>query len=152
MDRPTGRRLGLLRVALDQGLAAILAEVAPRHPELRPAHLLIFRLGGIDGLRAAELAEHAGMTKQSMHELMTHLERHGYLERHPDPADTRARLVRLTKDGRKLEQQIHRAIAGVLESWRDRVGTERFDALWSTLQDITGESGPLPDLADLRNG
>ncbi len=92
------------------------------------------------------------MTKQSMHELMTHLERHGYLERHPDPADTRARLVRLTKDGRKLEQQIHRAIAVVLESWRDRVGTERFDALWSTLQDITGESGPLPDLADLRNG
>ena len=73
----TGRRLGLLRVALDQALAAVLAQVSPSHPPLRPAHLLIFRFGGIEGATTAELAAHAGMTKQSMHELVTHLERHG---------------------------------------------------------------------------
>ena len=76
-----GRRLGLLRVALDQALAAVLARVGPSHPALRPAHLQIFRFDGIEGATAAELAFHAGMTKQSMHELVTHLERNGYLTR-----------------------------------------------------------------------
>jgi DNA-binding MarR family transcriptional regulator len=145
-----GRRFGLLRVALDQAAAAMLARVGPSHPALRPAHLQIFRFGGIEGATAAELAVHAGMTKQSMHELVTHRERNGYLAREPDPGDTRARLVRLTPSGRALERDVHLAIAEVLESWRDRLGPERFDTLWSILQEITGETDPLPDLTEIR--
>lgn len=110
----------------------------------------MFRFEGVEGATAAELAAHAGMTKQSMHELVTHLERHGYLAREPDPADTRARRIRLTGSGRALEREIHLAIAGVLESWRERLGAERFDALWACLQEITGDRRPLPDLAEVR--
>jgi DNA-binding MarR family transcriptional regulator len=146
----TGRRIGLLRVAFDQALAAILEQVSPRHPDLRPAHVQIFRYGGIDGSNAAELAAHAGMTKQSMHELVTHLERAGYLQRRPDPGDTRVRTVRLTAKGRKLERELHDAIATVLESWERQVGKRRFDQLWATLQDLTGEHGLLPAPADIR--
>jgi DNA-binding MarR family transcriptional regulator len=145
-----GRRLGLLRVATDQALAAIQAKVGRQHPELRGAHLLIFRFGSIDGRHTSDLAAHAGMTKQSMHEIITHLEKHGYLRRKPDPRDSRALLVHLTPRGRALERQVLSAAADVLESWRDRVGVRRFDALWATLQEITGESGDLPDLAELR--
>ncbi|MFC0533694.1 MarR family winged helix-turn-helix transcriptional regulator [Phytohabitans kaempferiae] len=146
----TGRRLGLLRVALGQALDAVLAQVGPAHPDLRRAHLLIFRFDGIEGSTTAELAVHAGMTKQSMHELVIHLERHGYVSRGPDPGDTRARLLHLTPSGRALERDVHHAIAAVLESWREQVGAARFDALWVTLQDITGERAPLADLAELR--
>jgi DNA-binding MarR family transcriptional regulator len=149
-EQGTGRRLGLLRVAGDQALDAVLAEVRPAHPELRQAHLLIFRFDGIEGATTAALAAHAGMTKQSMHELVTHLERHGYLVREADPADTRARLLRLTPAGRALERDVHRAIATVLRSWQERLGPERFDALWSILRELTGDSRPLPDLAELR--
>ncbi|MGN9908519.1 MarR family winged helix-turn-helix transcriptional regulator [Phytohabitans sp. LJ34] len=145
----TGRRLGLLRVALDQALDAVLAGVGPAHPALRRAHLLLFRFDGIEGSTTAELAVHAGMTKQSMHELVVHLERHGYLGRGPDAADTRARPLHLTPAGRALERDVHRAIAAVLEGWRDRVGQVRFDALWETLQELTGERGPLPDVAEI---
>ncbi|TKK91740.1 winged helix-turn-helix transcriptional regulator [Herbidospora galbida] len=113
------------------------------------AHLQIFRFDGIDGSTAAELAAHAGMTKQSMHELVVHLERFGYLTREPHPGDTRARLLRLTPAGRALEQDVHRAIAGLLESWRDRLGPERFDTLWEILREITGDRRPLPDLATI---
>ena len=42
------------------------------------------------------LAERAAITKQSMAELVAHLERHGYVERVPDPTDRRAKLVRST--------------------------------------------------------
>ena len=128
----------------------MLARVGPSHPALRPAHLQIFRFDGIEGATTAELAVHAGMTKQSMHELVTHLEQNGYLTREPDPGDTRARLVRLTPSGRALERDVHLAIADVLESWRDRLGPERFDTLWSMLQEITSETGPLPDLTEIR--
>lgn len=146
---PPGRRLGLLRVALDQALAAVLAQVGPAHPALRMAHLQIFRFAGIDGATSAELAAHAGMTKQSMHELVVHLEREGYLTREPSPADTRAKLLRLTPSGRELEHDVHQAIGNVLQDWRDRLGAERFDALWEILRDITGEHHPPPDLADI---
>jgi DNA-binding MarR family transcriptional regulator len=146
----TGRRLGLLRVALDQALVAVLAQVGPAHPVLRPAHLQIFRFDGIEGSTAAALAAHAGMTKQSMHELITHLEQHGYLTREPDPRDTRARLVRLTPSGRALEREVHLAIANVLEAWQDRLGPDRFDTLWAILQVITDEHEPLADLAEIR--
>ncbi len=149
---PVGRRFGLLRVAFDQAITAVLDQVAPEHPPLRPAHLLIFRFGGIDGARASELAVHAGITKQSMHELVSHLERHGYLVRDMDPEDTRARLVRLTPAGSELERQIHESIALVLESWLARLGRERFDALWDILQELTGETAPLPALEDIRRG
>ncbi len=57
------------------------------------------RRGTIDGRRVTDLAAHAGKTKQSMHELVGHLERHGYQRREPDPSDTRARLVSLTERG-----------------------------------------------------
>jgi DNA-binding MarR family transcriptional regulator len=145
----TPRYFGLLRLAFDQALATVLAEVGPRHPELRPAHLQLFRFGGIDGSHTAELAVHAGMTKQSMHELVTHLERHGYLVREADPVDPRAKRVRLTTAGQQLERQINAAIADLLDSWEKRLGTERFDQLWETLQELTGETA-LPDRARIR--
>ncbi|MEV5965253.1 MarR family winged helix-turn-helix transcriptional regulator [Kribbella sp. NPDC051952] len=145
----TPRYFGLLRLAFDQALATVLAEVGPQHPELRPAHLQLFRFGGIDGSHTAELAAHAGMTKQSMHELVTHLERHGYLVREADPVDPRAKRVRLTTAGQQLERQINAAIADLLDSWEKRLGTERFDQLWNTLQELTGETA-LPDRARIR--
>lgn len=137
-----GRWFGLLRVAFDQAMAAVEAELGSRYPELRPAHLQLFRFGGIDGLHTSELAAHAGITKQSMHELVTHLERHGYLTRTPDPADSRARRVRLTAKGRRLEKDLVRAIDVVRDDWRSRLGEQRLTALWSILQELTGEVTP----------
>jgi DNA-binding MarR family transcriptional regulator len=117
---------------------------------LRPAHLQLFRFGGVDGSHTAELAVHAGMTKQSMHELVTHLERHGYLVREADPADPRAKRVRLTPAGLKLERQIHDAIADLLDEWEAKLGQERFEELWTMLQELTGQTGALPDRGRIR--
>ncbi|MGH4026993.1 MAG: MarR family winged helix-turn-helix transcriptional regulator [Pseudonocardiaceae bacterium] len=141
--------LGLAQVALEAGRSEVTAELAPRHPQLRPAHLQVFRRGPLDAVRVTELAARAGMTKQSMYELVGHLERHGYLHREPDPADARALRVRLTAQGRELEEQLRAASARVHLQWRDRLGPERFAALWSALQDVTGRDDPLPDPAEL---
>ncbi|PXX62394.1 MarR family transcriptional regulator [Nocardia tenerifensis] len=67
--------------------------------QLRPAHYTVFRHLDPAGSRITALAESAGMTQQSMGELVTHLERCGLVERQVDPSDRRARLVVLTEAG-----------------------------------------------------
>lgn len=114
------------------------------------AHMQVFGFGSIEGRRVTGLAARAAMTKQSMHELIGYLEHHGYLTREPDPDDERARLIRLTARGRELEDAVQAASARVHLQWRDRVGAERFDVLWSALQDIVGRDDPAPDVAGLR--
>ena len=49
-----------------------------------------------DGTRLSVLAARAQVAKQTATALVDKLERAGYVERVPDPADGRARLVRLT--------------------------------------------------------
>jgi DNA-binding MarR family transcriptional regulator len=139
------RVAGLMQFALEGALAEVSAEVAPRHPDLRLAHVQILRWGSLDTVRVTELAARARMTKQSMHELTSHLELHGYVRREPDPADSRALRVRLTARGRELESQYRAASARVHLRWLDRLGDKRFAELWSALQDITGRADPLPD-------
>ncbi|MEV0686449.1 MarR family transcriptional regulator [Nocardia sp. NPDC050378] len=100
---------------LDTALRATLGT------ELRPAHYAVFRYLAPNGSRVTGLAESAGMTQQSMGELVTHLERCGYVERIADPADKRARLIVPTTKGRDAlavaEREIRRieaAVAGEL--------------------------------------
>ncbi|MBF6299869.1 winged helix DNA-binding protein [Nocardia amamiensis] len=68
--------------------------------QLRPAHYAVFRYLDPAGSRITTLAEAAGMTQQSMGELVTHLERCGLVTRRADPADRRARVVLVTEQGR----------------------------------------------------
>ncbi|MFD6401400.1 MarR family winged helix-turn-helix transcriptional regulator [Nocardia sp. NPDC060249] len=75
---------------------------AGRGTDLRPAHYAVFRYLAPEGSRVTALAEAAGMTQQSMGELVTHLEKCGYVRRAPDPADGRARLVVTTAAGREV--------------------------------------------------
>ncbi|MBF6216029.1 MarR family transcriptional regulator [Nocardia puris] len=80
--------------ALNRDLRAAL------DPDLRPAHYAVFRHLSPEGSRVTALADAAGMTQQAMGELITHLERRGYVERRVDPSDKRARLVMTTESGR----------------------------------------------------
>ncbi|MFC9665356.1 MarR family winged helix-turn-helix transcriptional regulator [Nocardia sp. NPDC127606] len=89
--------------------------------DLRPAHYAVFRYLAPEGSRVTALAETAGMTQQSMGELVSHLEKCGYVRRTPDPADGRARLVVTTAAGREAValagrhiQRIERVIAAEL--------------------------------------
>jgi DNA-binding MarR family transcriptional regulator len=125
--------LDLLAEAHRRATTAVDNEVAPRHPTLRTAHLHLFRTQDLDGTRLTELAAAAGTTKQSMHELVTHLEQEGYLTRERDPEDNRRRRITLTERGHTLRGDMATAQHRLQETWRTRLGDEAYDALSRSL-------------------
>lgn len=91
------------------------------HQHLSMAHTGLLPYLDVEGTRATVLAERAGMTKQAVGQLIVDLERHGYVERQPDPHDRRATLIRFTRlgwqyllDAQEVKGEIEAAYAAVL--------------------------------------
>lgn len=75
----------------------------PGTPRVRPAHTNLFPHIDLDGTRPSEIARRVGISKQAVGQLVAELEAMGAVERVPDPADRRARLVKFsTQPGRGL--------------------------------------------------
>jgi len=87
---------------------------------VQPAYHVLFENIDPGGTRLTELAARAGMTHQSMSELVVAMERRGWLERRPDPADGRARLVCLTTAGRDLTRRGLHHINEIEAAWQAR--------------------------------
>src|SRR3954470_2497030 len=68
-------------------------------PDIKPAHNFLFAILGEDGDRAANLAVRAGITRQSMGEVIRDLVAIGVLEMVPERQGGRARIVRYTSEG-----------------------------------------------------
>lgn len=114
--------------------------VAAGYEDLNAAHVGLWRYPGLDGLRPSQLADQRGITKQSVNDLLGHLEQHGYLVRVPDAADGRARVIRLTPKGRRLGKAIYDEALKAEMRIAEILGPRRFDQLHSSL-DLLAELG-----------
>ena len=106
------------------------------YDDLKPAHVALFRYPTLDGRRLTDIAHQMQITKQSVHEFVGHLETRGYLVREPDPADGRARVVRLTARGRQLETVIRTQARHAEEQIAATLGPRRFGQLQHALDDL----------------
>jgi DNA-binding MarR family transcriptional regulator len=111
--------------------------VAAGYDDLNAAHVGLWRYPGLDGLRPSQLADHLGITKQSVNDLLGHLELHGYLGRVPDLADGRARVIQLTSKGRQLEETIYAEARAAQLRIAEVLGPRRFAQLHSSLELLT---------------
>jgi DNA-binding MarR family transcriptional regulator len=107
------------------------------YDDLNPAHVALFRHPSLDGLRPTELAAQLHITKQSVNDLLGHLEACGYVLREADPADGRARVVRLTPEGRRLETTINTAARQAEQRLADMLGARPFDQLRQGLERLS---------------
>src|SRR5690606_8375091 len=89
------------------------------------------------GTRATELAQRAGITKQSMSELINQLESSGILERRPDPADGRAKIVYFSKAGLAWLEAFGSALHNAEQDMANQLGETRFKALKQALAGYT---------------
>ena len=60
---------------------------AAGYDDITRAHITMFRYPTLDWRRPTEIADQLQISKQSVHELLTHVERRGYVTREPDPTD-----------------------------------------------------------------
>ena len=98
--------------------------------------LAVFLWPGPDGQRPSDLAARMKVTKQALNYLLGDLERLGYLERHPDPDDRRARRLALTDRGRQLVPVIRGAVSRTERDWAASLGEARFEQLRELLVEL----------------
>jgi DNA-binding MarR family transcriptional regulator len=111
------------------------------YPDIRPAHGNVFGYIRKEGSRLTELAERAQLTKQTMGYLVDYLEERGYVKREPDPGDKRAKIVRLTDEGRELVV-VAREIMGRIETrWVELLGKERMEQMRELLKELNALAG-----------
>jgi DNA-binding MarR family transcriptional regulator len=130
----------LLREPVRRGNELLHERLAERgHPEVRVPHGNVLQFLDAEGTRVSELARRAQITKQSMAELVAHLEHHGYVVRVPDPADRRAKLVRPTTLGDEVYAIAREVVAELEDRLVRRLGADRVATLHELLQEVNAE-------------
>ena len=109
--------------------------------DLGRAHGVVFEMIDPEGSRITDMARRARMTKQGMGQLVADLEALGYLERRPDPADRRAKLVVLTAKGRAAVEAGLAALTELEASWAWHLGERRARELRAALADVCAAFG-----------
>jgi DNA-binding MarR family transcriptional regulator len=133
----------LLREPFRAGSEVLHRRFAERgHPQIRPPHGDVMQFLDAGGTRVSVLSQRARITKQSMAELVAHLEYLGYVERIPDPGDRRAKLVRATRKGRELYAIARQVVAEIEAEWTGLLGKAKMRQLRDLLEELNAGLEP----------
>ncbi len=136
---PEDQRLigALLRIPFQAVVARIYEGLmVAGYTDIGPSHYVVFQHLPPEGMRLTELAEQAQITKQSMNYLIDYLQECGYVERAPDPADRRAKLVRYTERGRALDRTARQIVKQIEGDWAAHLGEQKMRQLRRLLQEL----------------
>jgi DNA-binding MarR family transcriptional regulator len=109
------------------------------HSSIRAGHGCVFRFIHQGGSRLTDLACSSGLSKQAVGEVVDDLEGLGYVERDADPADRRAKVIRLTKSGAEAQKVALGIFADMERALAERYGSERVEAMRSLLEEISAD-------------
>jgi DNA-binding MarR family transcriptional regulator len=98
-------RLGRAAASVDARLAATFASHGI-DPATFDVLATLTRQGEPYELTPAGLAADAMITSSAVAQRLNRLEAVGYVSRHPDPADGRGKIVRLTEEGRRIVDRV----------------------------------------------
>ncbi len=100
-------------------------------------HRVIFlHLGQHGASRSVDLAQAAGIRPQSMMTIVHELEELGYLERRPDPSDSRAKLIDFTGKGRALINELTHSTNIVWQQYEAIAGKKQLEQTFAGLQSL----------------
>jgi DNA-binding MarR family transcriptional regulator len=105
--------------------------------ELRPNQARTLLLIDRTGTRLSELAQRAELTKQRMMQVVDDLQSVGCVRRTPDPADARAKVVKLTAKGLRHRAEARRTLLAVEARARRNLGERRYDQLSLLLEELS---------------
>lgn len=91
--------------------------------DIVPRHGVVLAYLRPEGIRGTDLARLSGQLKQVVGVIVDDLEKLGYVERKPDPADRRAKLVVPTVRGRKQMDAADSIMADIMKRHARKLGT-----------------------------
>lgn len=103
-------------------------------PDIRPSHSAVLRNIGPKGARVVDLADRAGITKQSMAYLTDGLASSGYVSVAPDPDDGRAKRIMLTRRGTEAVAMLTELSLAAERALQKELGEQGFRVLRKSLQ------------------
>ncbi|MFC7450076.1 MarR family winged helix-turn-helix transcriptional regulator [Rhodococcus daqingensis] len=95
---------------------------AAGYDDMTLAQSRVFQRIAVDGSRLTDLAERARVTKQTAGFLVDQLVKAGYVTRVVDPADARARLIRVSERGSAAARFAAEVLAEVEAEWTAHLG------------------------------
>ncbi|HET6167460.1 MAG TPA: MarR family transcriptional regulator [Marmoricola sp.] len=140
-DRPSPDYVPLIALVhrLSRALQLDMAQEANRrgHVGIKNSHNVVFATLDPEGSRASDMAAQAGMTRQSMGEIVRELVELGVVEMRPDPKDRRAKLVTWTDHGLEVAREGYEHILEVEDRFAAELGAEQFARLRTSLVRMT---------------
>jgi len=115
-------------------------------PDIKPSHNAVFAYLGDEPQRAADLAAAAGMTRQSMGELVRELVDLEFLEMVPDPSDGRAKLVTWTGEGKAFASGGYRHLKAIEKRLESEYGDD-YEAARRVLEGLADTLADVPRTA-----
>jgi DNA-binding MarR family transcriptional regulator len=125
---------GRLLFAVQGELFRALAELG--FDDLHPRHGAVLAYLEVDGIRATDLSRLSGQHKQVIGTILDELETLGYVERRPDPADRRAKLVCPTERGLAQMTAADKVMTAMQERHVRRLGREKYAEFKTTFMDV----------------
>jgi DNA-binding MarR family transcriptional regulator len=138
--QPRGPRyflLGRMRTIERSAHRAMLEAIQEAgYPYMGTPHIALMAHMTPEGLRITEFADLMQVTKSAASQLVTWLERHGLVERVPDPADRRATLVRATSAADAGFRAARHCYAEIEDEWERAIGPEGLAKLAAMLSEL----------------
>ena len=118
---------------VDRANRAMQADMVRRaqadgHTEVKMAHNSVFGTLHSGGARAADMATRAGITRQSMGEVIRDMVALDLLEMQPDPADRRAKVVDYSEHGLAVAADGFRYLVELDRRLEEEFGAEKYAA------------------------
>ncbi|HJQ48704.1 MAG TPA: MarR family transcriptional regulator [Amycolatopsis sp.] len=122
--------------------SAVLAALKEHGHDLPLNQARVFQRINAQGSRLGELAQAAQLSKQTVGSIVDQLEAAGYVQRIPDPADARARLVTVTAKGNELVELSIPVVREIEQGWKTALGAARMRQLKETLTALRAVTDP----------
>ena len=119
-----GRLLDDSALAFKTRAAQLLREKS--HTSLRVRHIDVFACIDTQGTRLTDIGKRLDISKQAATQLVAPLIKEGYLERHPDPNDGRASMIRFTSLGKKILDYGKIVIQELESYYQELLGEEKY--------------------------
>jgi len=136
LPRPERKPLIALVDRANRALQRHMVEAAHRrgHPEVKPSHNAVFATLLQEGTRATDMATRAGMTRQSMGEVIREMVDLGILEMQPDPDDRRAKLVTYSESGLEFARDGYQHLIDLEKKFVEEFGADEYELVRKFLE------------------